>query len=70
MTVENGAAPAAAELVAAIQAGDIDSVRRLVAGTPELGTGPLGGPFKIRTALARGATGPATSPMGLRWLGS
>lgn len=51
MTVEEGAAVGAAPLVAAIHAGDIDSVRQLVADTPELATGPLGGAFKTRTAL-------------------
>jgi hypothetical protein len=42
---------AASELVAAIQAGDIGAVQRIVADSPELIAGPLGGPFKTRTAL-------------------
>ena len=41
----------AAALVAAIHAGDVDVVRRLVAEDPELVAGPLGGPFGTRTAL-------------------
>ena len=41
----------AATLVAAIHSGDVDAVRRLVTDTPELASGPLGGPFKTRTAL-------------------
>lgn len=50
MTVEEDAARAAA-LVAAIHSGDIDSVRRIVADAPQFASGPLGGPFKTRTAL-------------------
>ena len=42
---------AAAELARAIHSGDIESVRRLVAASPELVNGPLGGPLKTRTAL-------------------
>jgi len=42
---------AAAELVHAIHGGDADSVRRLLAASPELVNGPLGGPFKTRSAL-------------------
>lgn len=42
---------AATELGLAIRAGDIDTVRRVIAATPELVTAPLGGPFKTRTAL-------------------
>src|SRR5437867_11710854 len=45
---DNDTAPA---LVAAIHSDEIDAVQRLVAGTPELARGPLGGPFKTRTAL-------------------
>lgn len=41
----------AAELVAAIHAGDANSVRRLITDAPALARGPLGGPFKSRTAL-------------------
>jgi uncharacterized protein len=40
-----------AELVHAIHGGDIESVRRLIASSPELVNGPLGGPFKTRSAL-------------------
>ena len=42
---------AAAELARAIHGGDIESVRRLIAASPELVNGPLGGPLKTRTAL-------------------
>jgi hypothetical protein len=42
---------AAAGLVRAIHGGDIESVRRLIAASPELVNGPLGGPLKTRTAL-------------------
>ena len=42
---------AAAELVRAIHGGDIESVRRLIAASPERVNGPLGGPSKTRTAL-------------------
>jgi len=41
----------AAELVAAIQAGEVQEVRRLVATAPALVSGPLGGPFQTRWAL-------------------
>ncbi len=41
----------AAALVAAIHSGDIDAVQEIVGETPELARGPLGGPFKTRTAL-------------------
>lgn len=41
----------AAVLVHAIRGGDVDEVRRLVAEHPEVAQGPLGGPFKTRTAL-------------------
>jgi hypothetical protein len=42
---------AAVELVDAIHGGDIQSVRRLIAGSPELVNEPLGGPSKTRSAL-------------------
>jgi ankyrin repeat protein len=42
---------AVAALVAAIQAGHVDAVRRIITELPELAGGPLGGPFKTRTAL-------------------
>lgn len=51
MTVEAEAAAGAGALVAAIQSGDIDSVRWIVADAPDLARVPLGGPFKTRTAL-------------------
>ncbi|MFJ8550877.1 ankyrin repeat domain-containing protein [Streptomyces sp. NPDC093676] len=54
----------AAALVSAIQAGDINAVQRIVAGTPELVTGPLGGPFKARTALHVVADWPGYFPNG------
>ncbi|HEX6393006.1 MAG TPA: ankyrin repeat domain-containing protein [Acidimicrobiales bacterium] len=41
----------AAELVFAIRTGDVESVRRLLSESPALARGPLGGPFKTRTAL-------------------
>jgi ankyrin repeat protein len=41
----------AVSLAAAIHAGDVDEVRRLVAAHPELATGPLGGSYGDRTAL-------------------
>ena len=40
-----------AELATAIRVGDIDSVRRIVADVPEIVNGPLGGPYKTRSAL-------------------
>ncbi|MFF4825715.1 ankyrin repeat domain-containing protein [Streptomyces sp. NPDC001312] len=60
-TPEHGTA---AELVSAIHAGDIDAVQRIVADTPELVTGPLGGPFKTRTALHVVADWPGYFPNG------
>ena len=48
MTADN---ELAAAFVAAIHSGDIDAVQRIVAETPELVRGPLGGRFKTRTAL-------------------
>ncbi|MGW0095266.1 ankyrin repeat domain-containing protein [Streptomyces sp. NPDC003328] len=54
----------AAALVSAIQAGDIGTVQRIVADTPELVTGPLGGPFKTRTALHVVADWPGYFPNG------
>ena len=41
----------AIELGAAIHADDLDAVGRLIAAAPHLVNGPLGGPFKTRTAL-------------------
>jgi hypothetical protein len=55
---------AAAALVAAIHSGDIDAVRRIVADTPGLARGPLGGPFKTRTALHVVADWPGYFPNG------
>jgi ankyrin repeat protein len=60
-TPEHGTA---AELVFAIHAGDIDAVRRIVADTPELVAGPLGGAFKTRTALHAVADWPGYFPNG------
>ncbi|MBL7492373.1 ankyrin repeat domain-containing protein [Frankia sp. AgB1.9] len=54
----------AIELGAAIHAGDLDAVRRLVAATPQLVSGPLGGPFKTRTALHVVADWPGYFPNG------
>jgi uncharacterized protein len=42
---------AVAGLVQAIHGGDVASVRRLIAASPELVHSPLGGPFKTRSAL-------------------
>lgn len=41
----------ATELVSAIHTGDVEGVTRLVSESPTLARGPLGGPFKTRTAL-------------------
>jgi hypothetical protein len=60
-TPEHGAA---AELVFAIRTGDIHAVQRIVADTPDLVTGPLGGPFKTRTALHVVADWPGYFPNG------
>jgi len=60
-TPEHGTA---AELVFAIHAGDVGAVRRIVADTPELVAGPLGGPFKTRTALHVVADWPGYFPNG------
>jgi ankyrin repeat protein len=62
--VDKGEPDTAAELVFAIHVGDIDAVRRLVADTPELVRGPLGGRFKTRTALHVVADWPGYFPNG------
>ncbi|MGH3473120.1 MAG: ankyrin repeat domain-containing protein, partial [Nocardioidaceae bacterium] len=54
----------AAELVAAIHSGDVAAGQRVVAGAPELVTGPLGGRFKTRTALHVVADWPGYFPNG------
>jgi uncharacterized protein len=54
----------AAELVSAIRAGDLDTLRRLAADAPELISGPLGGPFQTRTALHVAADWPGYFPNG------
>ena len=54
----------AAALVGAIHSGDIDAVERIVADNPELARGPLGGPFKSRTALHVVADWPGYFPNG------
>jgi hypothetical protein len=54
----------AAALVAAIHAGDIDAVQRIVAEAPELAQGPLGGRYKTRTALHVVADWPGYFPNG------
>ncbi|ONH58970.1 hypothetical protein CcI49_19885 [Frankia sp. CcI49] len=43
--------PDSAIELGAIHAGDLDAVRRLITAAPQLLSGPLGGPFKTRTAL-------------------
>lgn len=55
---------AAAALGVAIQSGDIHAVERIVADTPELARGPLGGRFKTRTALHVLADWPGYFPNG------
>ena len=57
------ASPAAA-LVDAIHGGDVQSVGRLVAASPQLVNGPLGGPYKTRTALHIVADWPGYFPNG------
>ena len=54
----------AVALGVAIQAGDIDTVRRIVADIPTLATASLGGPFKTRTALHMVADWPGYFPNG------
>jgi uncharacterized protein len=54
----------AAALVDAIHGGDVQSVRRLVAASPQLVNGPLGGPYKTRTALHIVADWPGYFPNG------
>jgi hypothetical protein len=54
----------ATALVAAIHAGDVDGVRRIVADAPELARRPLGGPFETRTALHVVADWPGYFPNG------
>jgi hypothetical protein len=54
----------AAALVAAIHSGDINAVQRIVADTPELAGGSLGGRFKTRTALHVVADWPGYFPNG------
>ena len=44
-------AETAAELASGIRVGDIDTVQRIVAEVPEIIAGPLGGPFRTRSAL-------------------
>ena len=55
---------AEAGLVRAVHGGDIESVRRLIAASPELVNGPLGGPFKTRSALHIVADWPGYFPNG------
>jgi hypothetical protein len=55
---------AAIELGAAIRAGDVDVVRRIVADSPQLAVAPLGGPFATRTALHVVADWPGFFPNG------
>ena len=53
-----------AELVLAIHVGDIEAVRRVIADAPDIVNGPLGGPFKTRTALHVVADWPGYFPDG------
>ena len=55
---------AEAGLVHAIHGGDVESVRRLIAASPELVNGPLGGPLKTRSALHIVADWPGYFPNG------
>ena len=55
---------AGSELGAAIQAGEVDAVRRIIAENPGLVTGPLGGRFQTRTALHVAADWPGYFPNG------
>ena len=54
----------AAAPVVAIQSGDVAVVQRIVADSPELARGPLGGRFKTRTALHVVADWPSYFPNG------
>jgi ankyrin repeat protein len=56
--------PAAASLVAAIHAGDLDTLQRIVAASPDVVAVPLGGVFKTRTALHVVADWPGYFPNG------
>jgi uncharacterized protein len=51
-------------MVAAIHAGDIETVRRLIESNPAIATEPLGGRFKTRTPLAAVADWPGYFPNG------
>jgi uncharacterized protein len=55
---------AVVELVGAIHGGDIESVRRLIAASPELVSGPLGEPTETRSALHIVADWPGYFPHG------
>jgi ankyrin repeat protein len=62
--VTSSGSDAAAALVGAIRAGDVDAVRRVLVSSPELVTRPLGGPFSTRTALHVVADWPGYYPNG------
>jgi uncharacterized protein len=62
--VDESSRDGAGELVAAIHAGDVDAVQRIVADGPSLAAGPLGGPFQTRTALHVVADWPGYFPNG------
>lgn len=64
MDVSTASPKIAAQLVAAIHAGDIDVVRRIVTDNPHLVQGPLGGPFKTGAALHAVADWPGYFPRG------
>ena len=55
---------AAATLGTAIRSGDVETVERILADTPELASGPLGGRFKTRSALHVVADWPGYFPNG------
>ena len=56
----------ASELVAAIHAGDVEAVQRIIADVPDIVPGPLGGPFNSRTALHIVCDWPGYFPNGPR----
>ena len=62
--VETPGSDSAASLVAAIHAGDLDALERIVVRSPEIVTRPLGGPFTTRTPLHVVADWPGYFPNG------
>jgi ankyrin repeat protein len=62
--VETSSDAAPADLGAAIRAGNVEAVQRLIGDVPELLTSPLGGVFTTRTALHVAADWPGYFPNG------